>query len=68
MDSEINNEKAKIKELDNLQQKLKEKQDIIDDKQDQIKYLRTLIDDYKLQMHNNTENLEIQLRKNFKNL
>mgnify|MGYP002536985198 CR=1 FL=1 len=63
VDSEINNEKAKIKELDNLQQKLKEKQDIIDDKQDQIKYLRTLIDDYKLQIHNNTENLEIQLRK-----
>lgn len=63
VDGEINNEKAKIKELDNLQQKLKEKQDIIDDKQNQIKYLRTLIDDYKLQIHNNTENLEIQLRK-----
>ena len=56
VDSEINNEKAKFKELDDLQQKLNEKQD-------QIKYLRTLIDDYKLQVHNNTENLEVQLRK-----
>ena len=63
VDSEINNEKAKFKELDDLQQKLNEKQEIIDDKQDQIKYLRTLIDDYKLQVHNNTENLEVQLRK-----
>lgn len=59
----FNNEKAKFKELDDLQQKLNEKQEIIDDKQDQIKYLRTLIDDYKLQVHNNTENLEVQLRK-----
>ena len=63
VDSEINNEKAKFKELDDLEQKLKEKQEIINDKQDQIKYLRTLIDDYKTQIHNNTQNLEIQLRK-----
>lgn len=63
IDSEINNEKAKFKELDDLQQKVKEKQEIIDDKQDQIKYLRTLIDDYKQQVHDNTQNLEIQLRK-----
>ena len=63
VDNEINNEKAKFKELDDLPAKLNEKQEIIDDKQDQIKYLRTLIDDYKLQVHNNTENLEVQLRK-----
>ena len=63
LDGEINNEKAKIKELDDLQEKIKEKQEIITDKQDQIKYLRTLIDDYKNQVKNNTENLEIQLRK-----
>ena len=63
LDNEINNEKAKIKELDDLDKKIKEKQDIIDDKQDQVKYLRSLIDDYKTQIRDNTENLEIQLRK-----
>ena len=63
LDNEINNEKAKIKELDDLDKKLKEKQDIIDDKQDQVKYLRSLIDDYKTQINENTENLEVQLRK-----
>ena len=63
LDNEINNEKAKIKELDDLDKKIKEKQDIIDDKQDQVKYLRALIDDYKTQIRDNTENLEIQLRK-----
>lgn len=63
LDNEINNEKAKIKELDDLDKKLKEKQDIIDDKQDQVKYLRSLIDDYKTQLNENTENLEVQLRK-----
>ena len=63
LDNEINNEKAKIKELDDLDKKIKEKQDIIDDKQDQVKYLRSLIDDYKKQINENTENLEIQLRK-----
>ena len=63
LDNEINNEKAKIKELDDLDKKIKEKQEIIDDKQDQVKYLRSLIDDYKTQIKDNTENLEIQLRK-----
>ena len=63
LDNEINNEKAKLKELDDLDNKLKEKQDIIDDKQDQVKYLRSLIDDYKVQIQSNSENLEIQLRK-----
>ena len=28
-----------------------------------LKYLRSLIDDYKIQIKENTENLEIQLRK-----
>ena len=59
LDNEINNEKAKIKELDDLDKKIKEKQEIIDDKQDQVKYLRSLIDDYKIQI----KDLEIQLRK-----
>lgn len=63
LDNEINNEKAKIKELDDLDEKIREKQDIIDDKQDQVKYLRGLIDDYKTQIRENTENLEVQLRK-----
>lgn len=63
LDNEISNEKAKIKELDDLDKKIKEKEDIIDDKQDQVKYLRSLIDDYKTQVKENTENLEIQLRK-----
>ena len=63
LDNEINNEKAKMKELDDLDKKIKEKQEIIDDKQDQVKYLRSLIDDYKTQIKDNTENLEIQLRK-----
>lgn len=63
LDNEINNEKAKLKELDDLDKKLKEKQDIIDDKQDQVRYLRSLIDDYKVQIQLNSENLEVQLRK-----
>lgn len=63
LDNEINNEKAKIKELDDLNKKILEKQAIIDDKQDQVKYLRSLIDDYKTQVNENTQNLEIQLRK-----
>ena len=63
LDNEISNEKAKIKELDDLNQKIMEKQSIIDDKQDQVKYLRSLIDDYKTQIGENTQNLEIQLRK-----
>ncbi len=63
LDNEINNEKAKIKELDDLNQKIAEKQQIIDDKQDQVKYLRGLIDDYRNQVKSNSEELEIQLRK-----
>ena len=63
LDNEIDNEKAKMKELDDLDKKIREKEEIIDDKQDQVKYLRSLIDDYKTQISNNTENLEIQLRK-----
>ena len=63
MESEINNEKAKLKELDFLEEKLKEKDAIIEDKQDQVKYLRELIDDYRLQIKEVTENLEVQLRK-----
>ena len=63
LDNEINNEKAKMKELDDLDKKIKEKQEIIDDKQDQVKYQRSLIDDYKTQIRDNTENLELQLRK-----
>jgi chromosome segregation ATPase len=63
LDNEINNEKAKIKELDDLDKKIKEKENIIADKQDQVKYLRSLIDDYKIQIRENTENLELQLRK-----
>ena len=63
LDNEINNEKAKIKELDDLDKKIKEKQIIIDDKQDQVKYLRSLIDDYKNRIRENNENLEVQLRK-----
>ncbi len=63
MESEINNEKAKLKELDFLEEKLKEKDGIIEDKQDQVKYLRELIDDYRLQIKEVTENLEVQLRK-----
>ena len=65
MESEINNEKAKLKELDFLEEKLKEKDAIIEDKQDQVKYLRELINDYsyRLQIKEVTENLEVQLRK-----
>ncbi len=63
LDNEINNEKAKMKELDDLDKKIKEKQEIIDDKQDQVKYQRSLIEDYKTQIRDNTENLELQLRK-----
>ena len=52
-----------MKELDELDKKIKEKEEIIEDKQDQIKYLRTLIDDYKEQVRNNTDSLELQLKK-----
>ncbi|WP_295590347.1 glycosyl transferase [uncultured Methanobrevibacter sp.] len=63
IDTKIDYDKARIKELDDLSQKIKEKDSIIEDKQDQVRYLRSLIDDYKSQMNSNTENLELQLRK-----
>ena len=63
LDTKIDYDKARIKELDDLFQKIKEKDSIIEDKQDQVRYLRSLIDDYKSQMNSNTENLELQLRK-----
>ena len=43
--------------------KINEKIAIIDDKQDQINYLRTLINDYKEQVKSNSDNLELQLKK-----
>ncbi|MBR3113521.1 MAG: glycosyl transferase [Methanobrevibacter sp.] len=63
LDTKIDYDKARIKELDDLSEKIKEKDSIIEDKQDQVRYLRSLIDDYKSQMNSNTENLELQLRK-----
>lgn len=63
LDTKIDYDKARIKELDDLAEKIKEKETIIEDKHDQVKYLRSLIDDYKDQIKSNTENLEVQLRK-----
>ena len=63
LDTKIDYDKARIKELDELSDKIKEKEAIIEDKHDQVKYLRSLIDDYKDQINSNTENLEVQLRK-----
>lgn len=63
LDTKIDYDKARIKELDDLQEKIGEKDSIIEDKHDQVKYLRSLIDDYKSQLNANTENLEVQLRK-----
>lgn len=63
LDTKIDYDKATMSELDDLSDKIKEKEVIIEDKQDQVRYLRSLIDDYKIQVSNNTENLEIQLRK-----
>lgn len=63
MENEINNEKAKLKELDHLEDKIREKESVIEDKQEQVKYLRELINDYRNQIKENTENLEVQLRK-----
>lgn len=63
INNEINNEKAKIKELDDLAKKIKEKEEIIDDKQEQVKYLRELINDYRQQIKDTIENLEVQLHK-----
>ena len=63
LDTKIDYDKSTMKELDDLTEKIREKDSIIEDKQDQVKYLRSLIDDYKSQLNSNTENLEIQLRK-----
>ena len=63
LDTKINYDKARLKELDDLAKKLNEKDKILEDKQDQVRYLRSLIDDYKIQISSNSENLEIQLRK-----
>ncbi|WP_407374511.1 glycosyl transferase [Methanobrevibacter sp.] len=63
LDTKIDYDKARMKEHDDLSEKLREKDSIIEDKQDQVKYLRSLIDDYKNQINSTTENLEIQLRK-----
>ena len=49
--------------MDDLEAKIQEKVSIINDKQDQINYLRGLIDDYKEQVKSNTDNLELQLKK-----
>jgi chromosome segregation ATPase len=67
LETKIDYDKSRMKELDDLTEKLKEKDLIIEDKQDQVKYLRSLIDDYKSQLNSNTENLEVQLRKITKN-
>ena len=56
LDTKIDYDKATMKELDDLQEKIKEKDMIIEDKHDQVKYLRSLIDDYKHQINSNTEN------------
>ena len=63
LDTKIDYDKARMEELDNLHEKIKEKDRIIEDKHDQVKYLRSLIDDYKSQLNSNTENLEGQLKK-----
>ena len=63
LDTKIDYDKSLMKELDDLTEKLREKDSIIEDKQDQVKYLRALIDDYREQVGANTENLEVQLRK-----
>ena len=63
LDTKIDYDKSRMKELDDLTDKLNEKDLIIEDKQDQVKYLRSLIDDYKGQLKDNTENLEVQLKK-----
>ena len=63
LETKIDYDKATLKELDDLNEKLIEKDKILTDKQDQVKYLRSLVDDYKVQNKSNSENLEIQLRK-----
>ena len=63
LDTKIDYDKARINELDDLQEKIVEKDRIIEDKHDQVRYLRSLIDDYKSQIKSNSEELEVQLRK-----
>lgn len=63
LNNEVSNEKAKLEELDSLLEKIKEKEAIIEDKQEQVKYLRELVNDYRSQIKEVSENLEIQLRK-----
>ncbi len=63
LDTKIDYDKARIKELDDLSEKLVEKDKIIEGKQNPVRYLRSLIDDYKTQIKSNSEELEIQLRK-----
>ena len=63
LDTKIDYDKARVKELDDLSEKIKEKEEIIEDKQDQVRYLRSLIDDYKSQLNSNTENLDAQLKR-----
>lgn len=67
LDTKIDYDKARIKELDDLQEKINDKEAIIEDKHDQVKYLRSLIDEYKTQIKSNSEELEVQLRKISKN-
>ena len=67
LDTKIDYDRARIKELDDLQEKINDKQAIIEDKHDQVKYLRSLIDEYKTQIKSNSEELEVQLRKISKN-
>lgn len=63
LDTKIDYDKARIKELDDLQEKIFEKDNIIEDKHNQVRYLRSLIDDYKNQVKSNSAELEVQLRK-----
>ncbi len=63
LDTKIDYDRARIDELDALEEKIREKDSIIEDKHDQVKYLRSLVDSYKEHLGENTDNLEIQLRK-----
>ena len=63
LDTKIDYDKARVRELDDLQEKITQKESVIEDKHDQVKYLRSLIDDYKEQLGRNSENLELQLKK-----
>ena len=63
LDSKIDYDKARFKELDDLNEKILEKEANIEKKQEQVRYLRSLIDDYKSQIKSNSEEFEMQLRK-----